>query len=193
MDSSAADVLGEFGVGADPAVLRGEDADRDAEFAALVERQSRFLYRVAYSIVRNVHDAEDVVQEAFLKLYRTGAWQGMNEEKAYLARVAWRIAVERLPKRDGLDAEYEMDSLASGASSPETSAVDGDERALLRRLIDRLPEELRQALVLSAIEEMSSREVAVVMGIPEGTVRTRVMRARTELRRRFEAMKEVQR
>jgi RNA polymerase sigma-70 factor (ECF subfamily) len=158
---------------------------------ALVERQTRFLYRVAYSIVRNVHDAEDVVQEAFLKLYRTGAWQGMNEEKAYLARVAWRIAVERLPKREA--SEYEMDSLASSESSPETSAVDGDERALLRRLIDRLPEELRQALVLSAIEEMSSREVAVVMGIPEGTVRTRVMRARMELRRRFEAMKEVQR
>ncbi len=191
MDSSAADVLGEFGVGADPAMLRADAKVREAEFAALVARQTRFLYRVAYSILRNVHDAEDVVQEAFLKLYRTGAWQGMQEEKAYLARVAWRIAVERLPKREA--SEYEMDSLMSGDSSPETSVVNGDERSLLRMLIERLPDELRQALVLSAIEEMSSREVAVVMGIPEGTVRTRVMRARTELRRRFEAMKEVQR
>jgi RNA polymerase sigma-70 factor (ECF subfamily) len=170
-----------------------EMTTREDEFASLVERQSRFLYRVAYSIVRNVHDAEDVVQEAFLKLYRTGAWRGMNEEKAYLARVAGRIAVERLPKRDSLGAEYEMDSLASGERSPEARAVDGDERALLRWLIDRLPEELRQVLVLSAIEEMSSPEVAVVMEIPEGTVRTRVMRAKAELRRRFEAMKEVQR
>jgi RNA polymerase sigma-70 factor (ECF subfamily) len=67
--------------------------------------------------------------------------------------------------------------------------VDGDERALLRRLIEALPEELRQPLVLSAIEEMTSREVAVTMGIPEGTVRTRVMRARAELKRRFEAMR----
>ena len=63
------------------------------------------------------------------------------------------------------------------------------ERELLRRLIDALPEELRQPLVLCAIEEMTSREVAVAMGIPEGTVRTRVMRARAELKRRFEAMR----
>ena len=65
--------------------------------------------------------------------------------------------------------------------------ADHAERALLRRLIDGLPEELRQPLVLSAIEEMTSREVAIAMGIPEGTVRTRIMRARTELKRRFEA------
>jgi RNA polymerase sigma-70 factor (ECF subfamily) len=69
--------------------------------------------------------------------------------------------------------------------------ADGDERALLHRLIDALPEELRQPLVLSAIEEMTSREVAEAMGIPEGTVRTRVMRARAELKRRFEAMRKT--
>ena len=67
--------------------------------------------------------------------------------------------------------------------------ADCDDRALLHRLIDALPEELRQPLVLSAIEEMTSREVAEAMGIPEGTVRTRVMRARAELKRRFEAMR----
>ena len=63
------------------------------------------------------------------------------------------------------------------------------DRELLRRLIDGLPEELRRTLVLSAVEEMTSREVAAAMGIPEGTVRTRVMRARAELKRRFEAMR----
>jgi RNA polymerase sigma-70 factor (ECF subfamily) len=86
----------------------------------------------------------------------------------------------------------EMQLTASGGS-PEQSVVDEDERAVLRRLIDGLPEELRQPLVLSSVEEMTSREVAEAMGIPEGTVRTRVMRARTELRRRFVAMKEGQR
>jgi len=78
--------------------------------------------------------------------------------------------------------------LASAAGSPERSAAEKGERTLLRRLIDGLPEELRQPLLLSTIEEMTSREVAVVMGIPEGTVRTRVMRARAELKKRFEAM-----
>ena len=64
---------------------------------------------------------------------------------------------------------------------------------MLRRLIDGLPEELRQPLMLSSLEEMTSREVAVAMGIPEGTVRTRVMRARAELRRKYLAMQEGQR
>ena len=57
----------------------------------------------------------------------------------------------------------------------------------MREMIDALPEELGQVLMLSALEEMTSREVGMVMGIPEGTVRTRLMRARAELRRRFEA------
>lgn len=88
-----------------------------------------------------------------------------------------------------------MELAATGGAgrSPEQNVVDEDERAVLRRLIDGLPEELRQPLVLSSVEEMTSREVAEAMGIPEGTVRTRVMRARAELRRRFVAMTEGQR
>ena len=82
----------------------------------------------------------------------------------------------------------EMELAASG-DSPETSAVDGQERERLGRLIDGLPEELRQVLVLSAVEEMTSREVGVAMGIPEGTVRTRLMRAKLELKKRFEGEK----
>jgi RNA polymerase sigma-70 factor (ECF subfamily) len=80
--------------------------------------------------------------------------------------------------------------LASGELSPEDRVVGAAERALLRRLIDELPENFRQALVLSAIEGMQSREVAEVLGVPEATVRTRVMRAKTELRRRFAQLAE---
>ena len=168
---------------------REEAVGREEEFAALVERQARFMYRVAYSVVKNAEDAEDVVQEAFLKLYRTGAWRGMEEEKAYLARVAWRIAVgrvQRLPRREMVGGEAAMDGLVSGESSPEDLAMRRSEELRLRQLIEELPEDLRQTLRLSSLEEMSSREVGMVMGIPEGTVRTRLMRARAELRRRFE-------
>ena len=52
-----------------------DDAGREARFTALVKRQSRFVLQVAYSVLRNMHDAEEVVQETFLKLYRTGAWE----------------------------------------------------------------------------------------------------------------------
>jgi len=166
--------------------------ERDRRFAEMVERQGRFLFRIAYGLLRSVQDAEDAVQEALLKLYRGDGWLRMEDEKAFLARTVWRVGLDLITGRpkatDPLDDEAGREFAATG-SSAEQSAVDGDERALLRRLIDGLPDHLRQPLVLSAIEEMTSREVAIAMGIPEGTVRTRVMRARAELRRRYEAMR----
>ena len=168
--------------------------ERDRRFAEMAERQARFMFRVAHGLLRSVQDAEDAVQEALLKLYRTDGWLRMEDEKAFLARTVWRVGlnvVARRPRRtEGLDDEAGRE-FAAGGESAEQSLVGHGERELLRRLIENLPEELRQPLVLSAIEEMTSREVAIAMGIPEGTVRTRVMRARTELKRRFEAMRKT--
>jgi DNA-directed RNA polymerase specialized sigma24 family protein len=67
---------------------------QDARFACLVERQSRFVFRVAYAILRNTGDSEDVAQETFLRIYRSLAWERMEDERAFLARTAWRIAVD---------------------------------------------------------------------------------------------------
>jgi RNA polymerase sigma-70 factor, ECF subfamily len=172
---------------------------RDERFEELVARHARFMFQVAFGLLRNRQDAEDAVQEAFLKLYRGEAWLRMENERGFLARTVWRVALDRMPKASEKMVDVaEMGLTTNGGSgvasrSPEQSAVDEDERAVLRRLIDGLPEELRRPLVLLSVEEMTSREVAEAMGIPEGTVRTRVMRARTELRRRFLAMKEGQR
>jgi RNA polymerase sigma-70 factor (ECF subfamily) len=171
---------------------RGDRAAADGEFAALVERHSRMMFRVAHSLLRNAHDAEDAVQEAFLRLYRGDGWRRMENERAFLARTAWRVALDRLGGTRRMEDATEIEIAATGAN-PEEWAARGDERVLLRQMIDALPEELRRPLVLSAIDGMTSGEVAEVMGIPEGTVRTRVMRARAQLKRRFEAMKEVQR
>lgn len=169
--------------------MRHDDPlEREQEFSGIVERQARFMFRVAYGLLHNVQDAEDAVQEAFLKLYRGEAWRRMEDEKAFLARTVWRVALDRTPRAaDRMDDVAGME-LAAADASPESHLADQAERVLLRRLIDGLPEELRQPLVLSAIEEMTSREVAGVMGIPEGTVRTRLMRARAELKKRFAGM-----
>ena len=170
-------------------------AQRDERFEEMVARQARFMFQVAFGLLRNRQDAEDAVQEAFLKLYRGEAWLRMENEKGFLARTVWRVALDHLPRTaEHMQDASEMELTATGsAPSPEQSAVNEDERSVLRRLIDGLPEELRRPLVLSSIEEMTSREVAEAIGIPEGTVRTRVMRARTELRRRFLTMREGQR
>jgi len=159
----------------------------------MAERQARFLFRVAHGLLRSVQDAEDAVQEALLKLYRCDGWLHMEDEKAFLARTVWRAGLDIVARRQktaGPMDEAAERELAWEGNTPEQNAVEGDDRALLRRLIDSLPEDQRQALVLCAVEEMTSREVAAAMGIPEGTVRTRVMRARAELKRRFEAMRQ---
>jgi RNA polymerase sigma-70 factor, ECF subfamily len=174
----------------------GEAQRRDVRFGEMVGRQSKFMFQVAFGLLRNRHDAEDAVQEAFLKLYRGEAWLRMDNEKGFLARTVWRVALDYLPRTAEQTLDVSEMGLAAGGEagvSPEQRVVDQDERAVLRRLIDGLPDELRQPLVLSSVEEMTSREVAEAMGIPEGTVRTRVMRARAELKRRFVAMKVGQR
>jgi RNA polymerase sigma-70 factor (ECF subfamily) len=156
---------------------------REDRFTVLVERQSRFVYRVAYSVVRNAHDAEDVVQETFLKLYRLGAWEAMADERAFLARVAWRMAVDRRSR--GPNVALESPWGLNPDLNPEEMAVASDRSAMVHRMMDALPEELRQPLALSSVDEMNSREIAEVMGIPEGTVRTRLVRARQVLREKL--------
>jgi len=164
-------------------------SDREIFIARLAEEHACFLYRVAYSLLRHAQDAEDAVQDALLKLYRGESWRGMQQERAFLARVVWRAALDRrAARRAAVDDEGAELRVLDTRPSPERAVSDGDERALLQELIEALPEELKQPLLLSAVEEMSSREIGEVMGLPEGTVRTRLMRARSELRMRFEAL-----
>ena len=159
-------------------LLRREAANEtEAAFALLVERQSRFVFRVAYAVLRNAEDAEDVVQETFLKLFRTRAWTQMQDERRFLARMTWRLAVGRVRPKAFIH-ESERNEMISDESSPETAAILTERRRTIHRLIDALPEKLRRPLALSSIEEMTAPEIAAVMNLPEGTVRRRLMEAR---------------
>jgi RNA polymerase sigma-70 factor (ECF subfamily) len=80
--------------------------------------------------------------------------------------------------------------IPAGGENPEQAVITADWNATVHRLMDALPEELRQPLALSAVEELQSGEIAAVMGIPEGTVRTRLMRAREMLKQKLGALKE---
>lgn len=168
----------------DGLVRQDASAGPDAQFVALVERSSRFMFRVAYALLRNAQDAEDAVQDAFLKLYRNGAWKSMKDERAFLARVTWRVAVDRLPKKgsEAIHAETR-----SNEDNPEAAAIEADWNATVHAFVNALPEELRQPLALSTIEELTSREIGLAMGIPEGTVRSRLARARQILKQKIGA------
>jgi RNA polymerase sigma-70 factor (ECF subfamily) len=157
----------------------------DDPIARLVKRQARFVFQVAYSVLRNAQDAEDVVQETFLKIHRARRWESMVDEKAFLARTAWRIAVDRLPNARVAALDFDV---PSRTQNPEQAAIKADWNATIHRLIDALPEELRQPLALSTVEELNSHEIAQVMEIPEGTVRTRLMRARQVLKQKLGAL-----
>jgi RNA polymerase sigma-70 factor, ECF subfamily len=162
--------------------------DEEAAFTALVQRQSRFVFRVAYAVLLNSHDAEDVVQETFLKLYRNGGWKQAENEQAFLARASWHVALDRrrvtksAPFAGAPDCMPEPESPQPG---PESALVDANQHAIVHAMIDALPEDLRVPLVLSASEELNSREIAAILRIPEGTVRTRLQRARQLLRERL--------
>ena len=164
-----------------------QDHDRQAIFTRLATEHARFLYRVAWSILRHAEDAEDCVQEAMLKLYRGESWRQMTNERAYLASVVWRMALDRRSARQPVGEEDAELQLADSRPTPESAAEEDDERELLRELIGELPEALRDTLRLSALEELNSREIGELMGVPEGTVRTRLMRARSELQTRWAA------
>ena len=165
--------------------------DPDAEFTALVERQARFVFRVAYAVLLNAHDAEDAVQETFLKLFRNRGWQQAGNERAFLARVAWRVAVDLRRRATSsislLETTDQPDATPSALPGPEDIAHAAHEHALVHALIDTLPEDLRVPLVMSTFENLNSREIGRILAIPEGTVRTRLQRARQMLRQKLDA------
>ena len=149
-------------------------------FAEFVEQHSHFVYRIALAVGRNRDDAEDVVQETFLQLYREERWKEVEDERGYLARVAWRLAVRRR-KPGMLEQELPLE-MRSHEASPEDAAMDAELEGWLHARIDALPEKLRQPLALAALGELKLVEIAKILGLPEGTVRRRIHTARQKLK-----------
>jgi RNA polymerase sigma-70 factor (ECF subfamily) len=171
----------------DEPVEKQSEEGAQRSFASLVERHSQLVYRIALAVTRNPQDAEDVTQEAFLQLYRGNRWEQVEDERGYLARVAWRLAVRR--RKPG-NMELELPAqLYSHAASPEESAMDRELEAWMHGAIDRLPEKLRQPLALAALGELKQAEIAKILGLPEGTVRRRIFTARQKLRQMLEEQK----
>lgn len=168
------------------------ERSRDQMLAALVREHSRLVYRIAYAVLRGHHDAEDATQETFIRVLRySSKLASVEDPKTWLARIAWRVAVDRNRQR-GRTREVALEDpekpIPEAASSdvPADETVHGTElSAALERMIAALPEKLREPLILSTIEEMSSKEVAATLGINEAAVRSRVFRARQILREKL--------
>ena len=111
-----------------------EDSRADeAAFQSFVERNLRFAFRVAWALLRNRSDADDVVQECFLRLYRKRAWRGIDDERAYLARVVWRMARDRQRRPAREEGGMEMDTITATDHSPEAAALSSSGIARIHR------------------------------------------------------------
>lgn len=157
---------------------------------AAVREHSRLVYRIAFSVLRSHPDAEDATQETFLRVLRYGKkLDRIDDRKAWLARIAWRVAVERRRQlvRAGAGAGEAGEALVSPCAGADRVLLEQEYSGLLERLIASLPEELRNPLVLSTLEEMPPREVGMVLGVSEAAVRSRTFRARQILKERLMA------
>ncbi len=166
--------------------LEKSQTDTSQTITALVAEYSTALYRVAFSVTRNAAEAEDAVQEAFLRVLKHQSRLGeIRDYRVWLVRIVWNIVLDRKrraktrPENEDLSDHARV--LPSGDPGADQSVISMEERGRIMALIDRLPHREREALLLSAVEELSTAEIAAVLGTTESSIRSRIFRARREL------------
>ena len=165
-------------------------------FEILMRRHNQRLYRVVLSILRDDGEAEDVMQEAYVRAYQHLAqFEGRAKFVTWLSRIAVHEALARTGARKRLvplDSEDEgltpMSHLNDSASSPEEGAAQNEIRGLLERAILALPFAYRTILVMRDVEEASTLEAAESLGISVESAKVRLHRARALLRRELSRM-----
>lgn len=150
----------------------------------LVVEHSPSMYRVALSLVRDHALAEDIVQESIMKAWQAlDSFRGDSTVKTWLLRITHNTAISALRKRrDDLMSPYELPDLASTASLEDDAVIHADAHEIWAAL-RTLDELSRTILVLREVDQMSYEEIADVLELPVGTVRTRLFRARQQLTR----------
>jgi RNA polymerase sigma-70 factor (ECF subfamily) len=171
------------------------EASQPATMEDLVANHTGLVFRIAYSILRNHHDAEDAAQECFLRAWKwRDKFQQVRKPKTWLARIAWTTALDRRAHRttrsvvEDTLGENEIESVAGSECKPDEQLAGLQMQQLLEKLIAALPGNLRQPLELSTVQELNSSEIAEIMGVPESSVRTRLFRARGILKEKLSAL-----
>jgi RNA polymerase sigma-70 factor, ECF subfamily len=177
-------------------VQRAKAGDPEA-FTELVERYQRKIFRLAKNITRNDEDAEDVLQEAFLKAYEhLGSFEGNSKFYTWIVRIAVNEALMKLRKRKG-DKEVSLDEpvdlgeeevkreVAVWEDNPEQRYGRDEMQHILNEAVEGLKEDFRTVFVLRDIEELSTEETAESLGISVPAVKSRLLRARLALREKL--------
>jgi RNA polymerase sigma-70 factor (ECF subfamily) len=154
---------------------------RDQRFEAEALPHLRSLYGTAYRLTRNAHDAEDLVQETFLRAYRAfdGFTPGSNI-RAWLYTIMHRVRLDAFRRSRRSPRTVEMTDEGPSVPAPQDALAQGGED--LERALAALPEAFRDAVVLRDVEDLSYQEIARVLDVPIGTVMSRIHRGRALLR-----------
>jgi RNA polymerase sigma-70 factor (ECF subfamily) len=162
-------------------MARADACNPETGFGERVAENQRRVFQIAYGVLRNSADAEEVAQEAFLRAYQKfDSLREAEKFRAWVNRIVFRLALNR---QRGYRRRLARDT--AWQNTETTAMVDGakdaEQRVMLERLereVWRLPEKFRSVVQLSLVEEMDACDVGVVLGIPEGTVRSRLHTAR---------------
>lgn len=153
--------------------------DLEREFERRLVESSTVAFRVAYAVLRQREDAEDVAQEAFIRAHRNFARLRHRESfRAWLVRTTWRLALDRQRanrRRVRRDSEFARGVTDARPADPTVADQ-------IWRAVDALPEKLRLAIILAGIHGHDLRTVANLLGVPEGTVKSRLFQARERIR-----------
>ncbi len=159
----------------------------EPDLPALVREHSPLLFRVALSVVRNSAEAEDIVQDVFLRvLQKQHQLAAVVEVRPWLVRIAWNLALDRRRRirPEQMDEAFAA-ALTSAALPADQALAEARRMAQVLAAIERLPAKERQALLLTAMDELSTAEIAAILGKTESGVRALLFRARARLRHRL--------
>jgi RNA polymerase sigma factor (sigma-70 family) len=168
-----------------PDAIVSAEGGVESEFADLARESSSLAFRVAWGVVRDRADAEEIAQEALLRAYRH--FHGLRKRerfRAWLVRVTWRLALDRI-RAERRRARREL-NIGQQAIAAAGSAKSREFYFALAQEIERLPRKLRKVMILAAVQGYDMGEVARLLDVPEGTVKSRLFLARKRLMERLE-------
>jgi len=159
-----------------------------AEFEELAMPMVNSVYNLARWLARNDHDAEDLVQETYLKAFRSfSSFQTGTNFRAWIFRILRNTFLKSRPLRErqlmvGLDSEEQIIPAFATCTTPESLFIDSSGIAAIRTAIEELPAIYREVILMCDVEEASYKEIAEILSIPIGTVMSRLARARRTVR-----------
>lgn len=175
------------------ALIERAKAGDQLAYSELVDLYLRRVYRAAYSVVRNVEDASDVAQETFVRAFRSlDRFDPNRPFYPWLYRIARNLCINLVTRRR--DPEQSIDDsfgVVAEEPNPEQRAIRRELAEEVRNAVDRLPEIYRQIIELQHFQECSYAEIAEILGIPMGTVMSRLYHARRRLREMLEQEEEA--